>query len=92
MINNFPCSGEINYVVKDAKGLLEKLDQEYGSICSKKDYLDGLSFEFEDYRFNVRISNTEPLLRLNVETKGNHDLLKSKLDSIDSLIVSYNAK
>ncbi|HCN8396335.1 TPA: phosphomannomutase CpsG, partial [Escherichia coli] len=49
-------------------------------------------FEFEDYRFNVRISNTEPLLRLNVETKGNHDLLKSKLDSIDSLIVSYNAK
>lgn len=92
MINNFPCSGEINYVVKDAKGLLEELDQEYGSICSKKDYLDGLSFEFEDYRFNVRISNTEPLLRLNVETKGNHDLLKSKLDSIDSLIVSYNAK
>ena len=72
--------------------VLEKLDQEYGSICSKKDYLDGLSFEFEDYRFNVRISNTEPLLRLNVETKGNHDLLKSKLDSIDSLIVSYNAK
>jgi len=82
----FPCSGEINYKVNDAKKILENLKSEFGLDAFKSDTIDGLSFEFTDWRFNVRTSNTEPLLRLNVESRSNDGLVKEKLEAISYLI------
>ena len=80
----FPCSGEINRKVQNAPAIIAKLEKEYtgGTV----DYVDGLSVAFADWRFNVRSSNTEPVLRLNVETRGNKVLLKEKTDELLTLI------
>jgi phosphomannomutase len=72
----FPVSGEINRKVEDADAVIALIEKQYAS--GTKDYTDGLSVEFKDYRFNVRKSNTEPLLRLNVETRGDIELLQEK--------------
>lgn len=82
----YPCSGEINYKVEDAKKVLERIKQHYIERCDRFDSTDGLSFEFAEFRFNVRTSNTEPLLRLNVETRGNNELLQQELQTLNSLI------
>ena len=50
------------------------------------DHLDGLSVSFEAWRFNLRASNTEPLLRLNVETQGDPDLLKDQIRELTARI------
>lgn len=73
MISNYPCSGEINSEVSDVKAVLATVEETYGSkgIVS---HLDGLSVEFKDWRFNLRGSNTEPVIRLNVETRGDQDI------------------
>ena len=57
-------------------------------VSEEKDYTDGLSVAFLDFRFNIRKSNTEPLLRLNVETRGDRILLKKKTDELLALIRS----
>ena len=72
----FPVSGEINRKVGDADAVISAIEKQYAT--GTKDYTDGLSVEFKDYRFNVRKSNTEPLLRLNVETRGDVELLQEK--------------
>lgn len=72
----FPVSGEINTKVKDAKKVLAAIEKDYAD--GKIDKLDGLSVEFDNWRFNLRASNTEPLLRLNVETRGDKYLLDAK--------------
>ena len=72
----FPCSGEINRKVVDSKAILSKLKKKYKD--GKADTLDGLSIEFPDWRFSLRASNTEPVIRLNVETRGNKKLLEAK--------------
>src|SRR5262249_48192296 len=61
----FPASGEINRKVKDAKSSLEQMEARYARGALAVDHTDGLSIEFPDWRFNLRASNTEPLLRLN---------------------------
>ncbi len=76
MEDAFPCSGEINRKVKDSGTVLAKLERKYEE--GKADRLDGLSVEFPDWRFNLRASNTEPVIRLNVETRGDRDLLQEK--------------
>lgn len=76
MINNFPCSGEINSRVDNPKIKLDELKQKYSD--GKLDEVDGVSVEYENWRFNVRMSNTEPLLRLNVESKNDIDLMNQK--------------
>lgn len=85
-VQAYPCSGEINYKVEDAKKVLEHIKQHYIERCDRFDTTDGLSFEFTEFRFNVRTSNTEPLLRLNVETRGNNELLQQELQTLNSLI------
>jgi phosphomannomutase len=60
-------SGEINSTVADAKAVMQRLKEHYGSTAQAISELDGLTFEFPDYWLNVRASNTEPLLRLNLE-------------------------
>lgn len=74
----FPCSGEINRTVPDPEALLEALEAEYGPRAERVDTLDGVSFEFADWRFNLRKSNTEPVVRLNVETRADRRLLEAK--------------
>lgn len=74
----FPCSGEINRTVADPDTLLDALRAEYGPRARRVDTLDGVGFEFPDWRFNLRKSNTEPVVRLNVETRGDRALLEAR--------------
>lgn len=80
----FPCSGEINRKVEDSAGVLAKLGKIYAS--GKQDRLDGLSVAFDRWRFNVRVSNTEPVMRLNVETDGDRELLADKTEELLAII------
>ena len=72
----FPCSGEINRKVENTGEVLEQIKEKYAD--AKLDYLDGISVEYDKWRFNIRVSNTEPVMRLNVETRGDKVLLKEK--------------
>jgi phosphomannomutase len=78
----YPCSGEINRRIGDAKGLLAHLEAVYGKDAKQVDHTDGLSIEFTDWRFNVRSSNTEPVVRLNVESKANTPLMQNKTEEL----------
>lgn len=71
-----PVSGEINRTVSDPDRVISMIEKSPLAENGHKDFTDGLSFETATYRFNIRKSNTEPLLRLNVETRGNQDLLR----------------
>jgi len=84
MIEAYPCSGEINSTVSNAQEKIDLIKQKYNDGIL--DELDGISIEYSDWRFNVRMSNTEPLLRLNVETKKNHKLLEEKTKELLDLI------
>jgi len=86
MIKAYPCSGEINTTLDNPKPKIEELEKIYSN--GKIDKIDGLSVEFENWRFNIRMSNTEPILRLNVETKGNVELLKQKTEELLKIIRS----
>jgi phosphomannomutase len=83
-IERFPCSGEINSTVANVAATLDKVERHYpGGVVSK---IDGLSIEFDNWRFNLRGSNTEPVIRLNVETRGDRSLLEQKTKELLSLI------
>jgi phosphomannomutase / phosphoglucomutase len=82
----FPCSGEINFRVDDAKSTVARVMRHYAAQNPKLDHTDGVSVEFPQWRFNLRSSNTEPLLRLNVETRGDAALLREKTDELTALI------
>lgn len=84
----YPCSGEINFKVGDAVGVVRKLHDRYAGEALVEDRTDGLSLEFAMWRFNVRSSNTEPLLRLNVETRANAQLLAVKTAELRKLITA----
>ena len=77
-IATYPASGEINRQVEDAEATLEALHDRYAKEAIDVDDIDGYSFEFADWRFNIRRSNTEPVVRLNVETRGDRELLEEK--------------
>ena len=77
----FPISGEINSKVKDAKAVIEKIEAEYGPQ-GEVTKVDGLSVEFPEWRFNLRMSNTEPVIRLNVEVRQDKKLLQEKTDEL----------
>ena len=83
----FPASGEINRRLEtDAKSILARAQKRYESEAQALDFTDGLSMEFRDWRFNLRGSNTEPLVRLNVESRGSEALMREKTDEILRLI------
>ncbi len=84
MIKSYPCSGEINSTVSDPASKIDALKAKY--YDGLLDELDGVSVEYPDWRFNIRMSNTEPLLRLNVESKKNEKLMKKKTEELLNLI------
>ena len=83
-VDMFPCSGEINRKVEDSAAILAALEEKYAD--GEQDKMDGLSVAYADWRFNVRTSNTEPVMRLNVETKGDKELLAAKTAEILEII------
>nr|MBO2477267.1 phosphomannomutase [Bacillota bacterium] len=85
-IEKFPCSGEINRRLQDPDAALARLEAAYKGKAVRVDYIDGLSMEFDRWRFNVRKSNTEPLVRLNVETRGDRALLEEKTQEVLALL------
>lgn len=82
----FPCSGEINFRVDDAKAAVARVMAHFDLENPVLDHTDGISAEFPDWRFNLRSSNTEPLLRLNLETRGDTGLLATRTHEISALI------
>ena len=85
-ISSFPSSGEINFSVFNAADSLQRVKDFYFSNAAHVDESDGLSISFENWRFNIRKSNTEPLVRLNIETKNNKLLLRKKTKELTDLI------
>uniref|UniRef100_UPI003F5F316F phosphomannomutase CpsG n=1 Tax=Kluyvera intermedia TaxID=61648 RepID=UPI003F5F316F len=81
-IARYPVSGEINRKITNAATLISDIEARYSSEATDIDYTDGLSMSFSDWRFNIRTSNTEPLLRLNVETNADLQLMQIKRDEL----------
>ena len=81
----FPSSGEMNFKVADADKTITSVMTEYQSIA-ELDTMDGVSLSFSGWRFNLRKSNTEPLVRLNVESRGNAGALAEKVELLKSKI------
>ncbi|MCB7148307.1 phosphomannomutase/phosphoglucomutase [Stenotrophomonas maltophilia] len=82
----YPCSGEINFKVADAKAAVARVMAHFAAQAPVLDHTDGISADFGDWRFNLRSSNTEPLLRLNVESRGDASLMQARTDEISRLI------
>jgi phosphomannomutase len=82
----YPASGEINRKVNDAPAVIRAVEERYTPNATSVDRTDGLSVEFADWRFNLRSSNTEPLLRLNVESRGDTALMQAKTAELLALL------
>jgi phosphomannomutase len=91
-ISAFPSSGEINRKLPDAKKVLAAAEAKYGRGAEHIDHTDGVSVEFSNWRFNVRASNTEPLVRLNVESRGDESLMHEKTADLLAFLDSMGAE
>ena len=85
-IELFPCSGEINSKIEDPAAALARVQAHYADTAEAVDHTDGLSMDFGSWRFNLRKSNTEPVVRLNVETRENKALMQEKRDELLALM------
>jgi phosphomannomutase len=85
-IERFPASGEINRKVVDAKATIAQVQARYQPQALSVDFTDGLSIAFDRWRFNLRSSNTEPLIRLNVESRGDAALMRARKAELLDLI------
>jgi len=81
-IARYPVSGEINLTIPDPAGALAAAKERYIAGAVSFDEIDGLSVEYPRWRFNVRMSNTEPVVRVNLETRGDTDLLAEKTSEV----------
>jgi phosphomannomutase/phosphoglucomutase len=84
----YPCSGELNYTVADVPSVLARVQAHFADLNPLQDNTDGLGLDFGDWRLNIRTSNTEPLLRLNVESRGDRNLVWQKVAEIEDLIAN----
>lgn len=82
----YPCSGEINYRVDDVQATIERVLAHYAPMSPNMDRTDGVSIEFPEWRFNLRGSNTEPLLRLNVEARKEEHTVEARTHELEALI------
>jgi phosphomannomutase len=85
-MEKFPASGEINRKVADAPRAIQFIRDRYGADAKSIDETDGVSLEFDQWRFNLRASNTEPVIRLNVESRGDKTLMQEKTGEILALL------
>ena len=90
-IGLFPVSGELNYRVPDATAAIAAFEARYAPQAIILDRTDGVSFEFANWRFNLRSSNTEPLIRLNVEARGSATILHAKTAELVGVLKSQGA-
>ncbi len=84
----YPASGEINLHLDDAKKAITAVQQRFGGGAVSVDFTDGISIENSTWRLNVRASNTEPVVRVNVESRGDEALMRRKTDEVLSLLRS----
>ena len=85
-IERYPVSGEINVEVADPQVVIEQVREHFADLPHEIDRTDGLGMDFGDWRFNLRASNTEPFLRMNVESRGDPGLMQRRRDEILELI------
>ncbi|CAI1854536.1 Phosphomannomutase/phosphoglucomutase [Serratia fonticola] len=90
-ITAYPSSGEINIKLHDPVASIESIKANYITLAKHIDYTDGISMEFPEWRFNLRSSNTEPLVRLNVESRANVALMHEKTNEILTMLEQGNA-
>lgn len=82
----YPCSGEINRKIEDPAAAIASVENAYIDEVLSTESIDGLSMTFENWRFNLRMSNTEPVVRLNVESRGDRQLMEAKTAELLSLL------
>ena len=82
----YPCSGEINRTIEDPAAVLSRVEEAYRAQALSIEHVDGLSMNCGDWRFNLRMSNTEPVVRLNVESRGDQALMEDKTAELLALI------
>lgn len=89
----YPSSGELNFrlTTHDAKAIIKDIEAKFSVDNPVKSVLDGLSLDFGEWRFNLRASNTEPLIRLNIETRGDDQLLATKTQEIKHWLAEQGA-
>jgi len=85
---DFPSSGEINFHIADPAAAMTRINAAYCDLADDIDHLDGVAFEFPTWRFSLRQSNTEPVVRLNVETTGDAALLTTKVAEISAILTA----
>lgn len=85
-MSNYPSPGEINSKLTDAKKAMARVENHYAPSALKVEKLDGVSIEFADWRFNLRASNTEPFVRLNLETRGDAKLMEEKTAEVLAIL------
>ena len=86
MMTSYPSPGEINRSIDDPAAAIGRVRRHFENDALLIDEIDGVSMEFSDWRFNLRMSNTEPLVRLNLETRGDEALLKQCEEQILQLL------
>ncbi len=82
----YPCSGEINSKIENPAAAIAKVEEHFKSSAEQTERVDGLSMSFGDWRFNLRMSNTEPVVRLNVESRANTALMEEKTQLLLGLL------
>lgn len=87
-MERFPCSGEINSTIADPKSVIDAVEQHYGADAVSVEKVDGLSVAFAEWRFNLRMSNTEPVVRLNVESRADDALMREKTEELLAFMAS----
>jgi phosphomannomutase len=87
----YPASGEINLTVADTAEAIRTVREHYAAKSLSLDETDGISLEFEKWRFNLRGSNTEPVIRLNVESRGDEKLMRTKTAEVLRILESQGS-
>ncbi|PFG52053.1 phosphomannomutase [Marinobacter sp. LV10R520-4] len=90
-IEAYPASGEINRTIADPAAVIAAIEVKYGADAKSVSHIDGVSVEFDHWRFNLRMSNTEPVVRLNVESRGDIPLMREKTDELLAEMERLNA-
>ncbi|WP_231757845.1 phosphomannomutase [Microbulbifer elongatus] len=87
MTESYPCSDELNISVHDADAVIEDVTREFAKGAASTETTDGLGINFKNWRFNIRRSNTEPLLRINLEARGDRSLIERNAERLLGIIL-----